>query len=127
MDVITVLASVFGFIALAGGAAGYFKASRGDSIIKYQTTELELRNEKIAGYEKDFAALKSTCDTKDGTIAELQKHNEYLQKLGQGSPELKRLADTQERLTKAIENQTILITEVLNKKPQRRKKSTHEN
>lgn len=108
MNILSILASVFGFIALAGGAAGYFKASRGDSIIKYQEKEIELRNEKIAQYEKDIVTYKSESATKDGTIEELKKHNEYLQKMGQGSPQLA-------KLTKAIENQTILINEFIKK------------
>jgi hypothetical protein len=90
MDVLSLSATIFGIIALAGGAAGYFKSSRGDSIIKYQATELGLRDGKIANLEKDLAAANQAGVAKDQTIEELKKHNEYLQKLGQGSPQLRK-------------------------------------
>lgn len=106
MDVLSISATIFGVVAIAGGAAGYFKASRGDSIIKYQATEISLRDGKIAGLEKDLAAVTQAGAAKDETVNELRKHNEYLQKLGQGSPQLK-------KLTAAIENQTKLITELV--------------
>lgn len=106
MDVITLFATVFGFVALAGGAAGYFKASRGDSIIKYQSTEIDLRNEKITNLEKDVSTFRAESASKDATIEELKRHNEYLQKISQGSPQLK-------KLTEAVENQTKLISEFM--------------
>lgn len=99
-DVISISATIFGFIAIAGGAAGYFKASRGDSIIKYQATEIALRDAKVAGLEKELAALTSTCSTKDDTIAKLEEHNKYLQKLGQGSPMLKKIDEKLNKLLK---------------------------
>jgi hypothetical protein len=103
-----IFAAIFGFIALAGGAAGYFKAARGDSIIKYQATEIDLRNQRIADNETALAKVTESCNAKDETIAELRKHNAYLQKLGQGSPQLK-------KLTSAIENQTKLMNEFIKK------------
>lgn len=103
-------ATIFGLISLAGGAAGYFKASRGDSIIKYQAVEIDALRRKIGDLEKEKLeleaekkALEATCATKDDTITELQKNIKYLQKLGQGSPQLK-------KLTAAIENQTKIFT-----------------
>ena len=96
-DVLSLSATIFGFVALAGGAAGYFKASRGDSIIKYQATEIALRDAKVAGLEKDLAALTESCAAKDETIAELKKHNSYLQKLPQGGAALKKLTDIIEK------------------------------
>lgn len=109
------LATIFGIIALAGGAAGYFKASRGDSIIKYQATEIGLRDAKVASLEKDLAKLTESCNSKDATIKQLEEHNKYLQKLGQGSPQLK-------RLTTAVENQTKLISEFINNQVKENKK-----
>ncbi len=97
MDILQLSAIIFGFVALAGGAAGYFKASRGDSIIKYQATEIALRDAKVAGLEKDLAAVTESCLAKDETIIELKKHNAYLQKLPQGGAQLKKLADIVER------------------------------
>lgn len=99
-------ATVFGLVALAGGAAGYFKASRGDTIIKYQATEIDLRDKKITSLEKDLAATTEACATKDETIKKQDEHNKYLQKLVQQSPQLK-------KLTTAIENQTKVFTEFM--------------
>lgn len=98
MDILSISATVFGFVALAGGAAGYFKASRGDSIIKYQATEIALRDSKIAGYEKDMAAITESCAAKDQTIGELKKHNQYLQKMAQGAPRLKKIEDKLDKI-----------------------------
>jgi hypothetical protein len=113
MNVLSILSALFGFIALAGGAAGYFKASRGDSIIKYQATEIGLRDGTITNLRADLAAVTQSCSAKDDTITELKKHNDYLQKLGQGSPELKKLAQIQEKLVQSIDNQTRAITALL--------------
>ena len=96
------LATIFGVVGLLGGAAGYFKASRGDSIIKYQTIEINNLRTKVGDQEKELAKCNEAVVARDTTIAELQKHNAYLQKLGQGSPQLK-------KLTAAIENQTKVI------------------
>ena len=116
MDILSngfgLLATIFGIIALAGGAAGYFKASRGDSIIKYQATEIGLRDAKVANLEKELAKVNETCVAKDATIRQLEEHNRYLQKLGQGSPQLK-------KLTAAIENQTKLINQLLEERLQK--------
>ena len=110
---IGVYATLFGFIALLGGGAGYFKASRGDSIIKYQAIEIEGLRRANADLEKalvtktaEVETSKASCDAKDETITELKRNNSYLQKLGQGSPQLK-------KLTAAIDNQTKAITQLL--------------
>lgn len=107
------LAIILGVIGLAGGAAGYFKASRGDSIIKYQAIEIDGLRRKVGDQEKEIvtkdASVKTaeaSCIAKDDTIAELKKQNSYLQRLGQGSPQLK-------KLTAAIENQTKVFTEYM--------------
>lgn len=110
---IGLLATILGIVGLAGGAAGYFKASRGDSIIKYQAIEIDALRRKVGDQEKDIvtkdAAIKTveaTCASKDDTITELKRNNSYLQKLGQGSPQLK-------KLTAAIESQTKVFTEYM--------------
>jgi len=107
------LATILGIVGLAGGAAGYFKASRGDSIIKYQAIEIDGLRRKAGDDEKEKVTLQAKVDTaeaaciaKDETIAELKRNNSYLQKLGQGSPQLK-------KLTTAVENQTKLISKIL--------------
>jgi len=100
MDVLSLSATIFGVVAIAGGAAGYFKASRGDSIIKYQATEIDLRDGKIANLEKDLAALRQSCDAKDETISKLEDHNKQLGKLVQGSPMLKKIDGKLDKLLK---------------------------
>lgn len=109
------LATILGVVGLAGGAAGYFKASRGDSIIKYQAIEIDGLRRTKTDLEKEVvakdAAIKTSeasCVAKDDTITELKKQNSYLQKLGQGSPQLK-------KLTTAVENQTKLISQFIKK------------
>jgi len=110
-----IIATVFGVLALIGGGAGYFKASRGDSIIKYQALENDSLRRRIGDVEKEALAkdaekktLEASCIAKDDTITELKKNISYLQKLGQGSPQLK-------KLTAAIENQTKVFTEYMKK------------
>jgi glucosamine 6-phosphate synthetase-like amidotransferase/phosphosugar isomerase protein len=119
MDILSngfgLIATIFGIVALAGGAAGYFKASRGDSIIKYQETEIKLRDDKILGLEKDVAKFTAEATSKDDTIKKLEEHNKYLQKMGQGSPQLKRLAEVQAKLVQSIDNNTKIITELVQK------------
>lgn len=107
--------SILALISIVGGLAGYFKASRGDSIIKYQTIEIGNLRIKISDLEKDIVTrdakiktVEAGCLAKDETITELKRNNSYLQKLGQGSPQLK-------KLTTAVENQTKLITQILKK------------
>lgn len=109
------LATIFGIVGLAGGAAGYFKSSRGDSIIKYQAIEIEGLRRTKADLEKEVvtkdAAVKTAeaaCIAKDEAIVEQGKQIKFLQKMGQGSPQLK-------KLTIAIENQTKLISEMIRK------------
>lgn len=104
------LAAIIGLVGVAGGLAGYFKASRGDSIIKYQAIEIDGLRRKVGDQEKELvekdATIKTSeaaCVAKDETITELKRNNAYLQKLGQGSPQLK-------KLTVAIENQTKAFT-----------------
>lgn len=113
MDVLSLSATIFGIVALAGGAAGYFKASRGDSIIKYQATEIDLRDGKITNLEKDLAAAQQQCIAKDETIKKQDDHIRNLQKMAQGSPQLKKLTAVQEKLIQSIDNQTVAITALL--------------
>jgi hypothetical protein len=108
-------ATILGVVGLAGGAAGYFKASRGDSIIKYQAIEIDGLRRKVGDQEKDLVTKEAAVKTleaagasKDEAIAELKRNIAYLQKLGQGSPQLK-------KLTTAIENQTKIFTAYMKK------------
>ena len=106
MDVISLFTTIIGVTGLVGGAVGYFAKGRGDSIIAYQAREIELRNGTITNLEKDKTALEATNLAKDATIEELKRNNAYLQKLGQGSPQLK-------KLTIAVENQTKVISQLI--------------
>lgn len=119
MDALSIFATIFGFIALAGGAAGYFKASRGDSIIKYQATEIGLRDGTIANLKTDVATITESCSAKDQTIKKLEEHNKFLQKMRQGSPELKKLTSVIESLVKSTDAQTRVIGDMLKTKGNR--------
>ena len=103
------LATILGVVGLAGGAAGYFKASRGDSIIKYQAIEIDGLRRKISDMEKEKSAADATALAKDETIQKQNDQIQFLQKMKQGSPELKKLAA-------AIENNTKILTEFIGKK-----------
>lgn len=103
MEFLSVSATILGLIGIAGGAAGYFKASRGDSIIKYQATEISLRDGSITNLKTDLATVTESCAAKDQTIVELKKHNAYLQKLPQGGAQLKKLAEVVERQASTME------------------------
>lgn len=109
------LATILGAVGLLGGAAGYFKASRGDSIIKYQTLEIDALRRKVGDLEKekielesDVKAVEAKCAAKDEIVADQAKQIKFLQKMGQGSPQLK-------KLTAAITNQTDLLTKWMDK------------
>lgn len=103
---IGLFATIFGLVGLLGGAAGYFKASRGDSIIKYQTIEINNLRTKVSDQEKEIAKCNDANSSKDAVIEEQKNHISYLQKLAQGSPQLK-------KLTAAIENQTKIFTKYM--------------
>jgi len=114
------LATVFGVVGLAGGAAGYFKASRGDSIIKYQAIEIEALRRKISDQdiektelESDKKAIEAKCATKDETIKKQEEHIKYLQKLGQGSPELKKMNANLANNTKTVESLAKIVEKLL--------------
>lgn len=106
---LSLLAIILGVVGLAGGAVGYFAKGRGDSIIAYQSNEIQLRDGTIARLEKEKTELVTNCAAKEEAMKQLKQHNEYLQKLAQGSPQLK-------KLTTAIENQTKVIAQTLGKK-----------
>lgn len=81
MDLLAIAGAIFGIVGITGGAAGFFKSSRGDKIITYQAREIELRDGSIARLEKDNAALVAKCDSQAEQI-------ETLTGLAQGSPQL---------------------------------------
>lgn len=94
-NTITLLAYALGIIGTVGGAVGYFGKSRGDTIIKYQANEIQLRDGSIARLEKDKAALLA-----ENTL--LKDQNKKLSDLAQGSPQLKTLTNAIETLTKTV-------------------------
>jgi hypothetical protein len=109
MNAINFILAAIALIASLGGVSAYFGKSRGDSIIKYQGNEMELYKGTIARLNEEKAAITEACSAKDATIKKLEEHNKFLQKLGQGSPQLK-------KLTAAIESQTKMLADVLGKK-----------
>lgn len=94
-NTVTLFTTILVFIGLVGGGAAFFGKSRGDSIIKYQTNEITLRDGTITRLEKDVAALTSENKV-------LKDQNNKLGELAQGSPQL-------ETLTKAVENLTKVV------------------
>lgn len=116
------LATILGVVGLLGGAAGYFKASRGDSIIKYQTIEIDGLRRKVGDLEKEKVTLEATiktaeasCQAKDETIVEQAKQIKFLQKMGQGSPQLKKLTTATENNTKTIDSLAKIVSEFFKK------------
>lgn len=81
MDILAIAGTVLGLVGLAGGAAGYFSKSRGESIIAYQAREIELRDGSISRLEKSEAALTAKVDSQAEQI-------QTLTGLAQGSPQL---------------------------------------
>ena len=106
---LSVFAVILGVVGLAGGAVGYFAKGRGDSIIAYQSNEIQLRDGTIARQKEELTEIVTKCAAKDEAIKQLQEHNAYLQKLAQGSPQLK-------KLTSAIDNQTKTIAKAIGSK-----------
>lgn len=96
------ITTVLGLIALLGGAAGYYKASRGETIIKLQEKESAIKDQTIARLEKEKIALQAEKDAAVQANTKMQEHVNFLQNIAQGSPELK-------LLKKAIENNTNVI------------------
>ncbi len=95
-DALSILATAIGIIGLAGGAVGYFAKSRGDSIIKYQADEIELRDGTIARLKEELAATQRERDT-------LKEQNTTLAGLAQGSPQLTELAKQIKRLVEVVD------------------------
>lgn len=95
---ITVFAYAVGIIGGLGGAVGYFAKGRGDTIIKYQTNEIQLRDGTITRLEKD----KSTLQAEN---ALLKDQNAKLSDLAQGNPHLIKLTKAIEALTKTVQNE----------------------
>ena len=107
--------TVFSFVAIAvgllasfAGGIGFFKAKRGDSIIKYQDKEIEIKNTKILEQEKDLIAAAAREKALTESKEKLEGDIEFLKSLKQGSPQLK-------LLTEAVNNNTTLINKWLEK------------
>lgn len=96
MDVLSIFATAFGLLGFAGGAVGYFAKGRGDAVIDYQAKQLELYKDDNSRLEK---ALTSATTERDSLLRERQT----LKELAQGSPQL-------EKLTRAIDNQTRILS-----------------
>lgn len=103
MDVLPIIAIAIGLIASTGGAAGFFKASKGDSIIAYQTTELGLRDDTIKRLESEKAALLVEQAAAKAQAERLKIEADRLAALAQGNPQL-------DALTKAITTQGESLT-----------------
>lgn len=126
MDFLTnglgLLAAIITLLGVVAGLTGYFKASRGDSIIKYQALENDALRRRVGDLEKEavtkdakIKTVEAACAAKDETITELKRNNEYLQTLGQGSPELKKMNTTLSNNTKTV-NSLVKVVQQLMKK-----------
>jgi hypothetical protein len=96
MEILSIVGGIFGIVGLAGGVAGYFAKSKGDSIIAYQAREIELRDGSITRLEKDNAALTAKSDSQTEQI-------EVLKGLAQGSPQLVKLTGEIKNLIKVVD------------------------
>jgi hypothetical protein len=86
LNVLELLTIAGGAIGVAAGLVGYYGKARGDSIIKYQATELSLRDGTISRQREDLAAVTAERDA-------LKRQNVDLVGLAQGSPELAKVAE----------------------------------
>jgi len=95
MEILPIAGGILGLVGLAGGAAGYFKAARGNAIIDLQATEINTLTGKSNRLEKDMAAVSAERDR-------LKEENGTLKELAQGSPQLIKLTEAVEANTKVI-------------------------
>lgn len=109
MNVLSILATILGLISIAGGAAGYFKASKGRTVIDLQGAEIDSLRRTNTDLEKAVAQLRGEGIAKDKTIEEQLKRITDLRELGQGSPQLK-------KLTAAVKEQTKVMTKLWQEK-----------
>lgn len=94
MDVLQLLAIIFGLAGTAGGAIGFFSKGRGDAIIAYQSKQNELLKNDNARLEKDNTA-------KTAENARLHAENTRLAEIAKGS-HLKGVATDMRANTKAV-------------------------
>lgn len=97
-DALGLFAVAIGLVGVAAGAVGYFAKGRGDSIIEYLTKENSVVKDANAGLEKTLAARTAERDS-------LQRENDTLKSLAQGSPELVKLTSEIKRLVAAVSKQ----------------------
>lgn len=107
--------AVLGLISLFGGAAGYYKASRGDSIIKYQEKESALKDQTIMRQDKELVAIKAELSAEKNANAKIQEHVNFLQGIAQGSPELKLLRISIDNSNSLIEKNTSVMEQFIKK------------
>lgn len=97
MEGVSLLATILGIVGFAGGAAGYFAKSRGDTIISLQGKEIEYWKDRATQFEKDNAKLIVERDT-------LKQQNDKLWQRAQGVPQLKELTAQIKELVVYIKN-----------------------
>lgn len=104
MNVLSIVSIALVIIAAVGGAAGYFKASRGETIIKLLTTENDSLRRQLSDAEKMVEKFRTEGAAKDSIISEKETHIVYLKEMLQGSPELfKKLAKKIDNLITSME------------------------
>jgi len=95
MNAISLLATILGIIAIGGGVTAYFGKSRGDSIIRYQAEEMELKQGTIARLKEENAALASENTS-------LKTQMERMERLVQGSPQLIKMTSEIKNLVQEV-------------------------
>lgn len=101
-NVATYILPVFGGIVGISGAFAYFKAGVSNSTQKQLFDAVRARDITISDNEKKLSARDATIVEKDNQLAEKDKHIAYLQKLAQGSPQLKAFGEKFDKMSLAI-------------------------
>lgn len=104
MNVFQLLTVLLGIAGMAGGAAGYFAKSRGDTIISLQGKEIEYWKDKATQLEKDFAAVQAERNSVKQLNVSLMDEARGNPQLAKLSKEVKILSDTQQDLSRYIRN-----------------------
>jgi hypothetical protein len=95
MNELSIFTTIVGVVIGGGGLVAFFGKSRGDSIIKYQAEEIQLRDSTIARLKEDNAAL-----TSENTVLKAQITR--YERLAQGSPQLVKMTAEIKALVEAV-------------------------
>jgi hypothetical protein len=94
-QILSIISFAIGIAGFAGGVLGYFGKGRGDAIIAYQSNEIQLRDGTIARLKEELAAVTAERDA-------LKVQKTELIELGQGSPQLAKVASEVKKLREEL-------------------------